>query len=105
MGWPFAAFARDFVLVAVAMSVTVSAAVATTIHWNPVNGHGVNRDGPVDWVATVAVTMAAVTATVAIRIAETASSAAVCEVVIPVAERDRKAAGRTAVMAMVSLRR
>jgi hypothetical protein len=92
MGWPFAGFVWDFVLVAVAMPVTVSAAVATTIHWHSVNGHGVNRNGTVNWVATVAVTMPAVTATVAIRIAVAASSAAVAKVVIPVAERDRKAA-------------
>ena len=99
MGWPFAAFAREFVLVAVAMSVTVSAAVATTIHWNAVNGHGVNRNRSVDWVTSVAIAVAmaavtaTVTATVAIRIAETASSVAVSKVVVSVAERDRKTAG------------
>ena len=92
MGWPFAGFVWDFVLVAVAMPVTVSAAVAATIHWHPVNGHGVDRNRSVDWVTTVAMTVAAVTATVAIRIAVAASSAAVAKVVIPVAERDRKAA-------------
>jgi len=91
MGWPFAGFVSDFVLVAVAMSATV-AAVSAPINGHPVNRNGVNRDRPVDWVATVAVTMAAVTATVAIRIAVAASSAAVSEVVISVAERDRKAA-------------
>ena len=99
MGWQFVAFAWDLVLVAVAMSVTVtvSAAVPTTIHWHSVNGHGVNRSRSVDWVATVSATVSAAVPTISAAISAVgttvaASSAAVAKVVIPVAERDRKAA-------------
>ena len=93
MGWQFVAFAWDLVLVAVAMSVTVSAAVPTTIHWHSVNGHGVNRSRSVDWVATVSAAVPTISAAIsAVGTTVAASSAAVAKVVVPVAERDRKAA-------------
>ena len=87
------------------MAMTVSATIAAVSA--TINRHSVHRDWVkwkvlVDWVVSVTAVKSAVAA---IGMAESMPSAAVGKVVKPVAERDRKAAGRTAVMAMVSLRR
>ena len=68
------------------MAVTVSATVATvsaTVNGHTVDWNGVNRNRPVNWVASIAIS--AVAATIAtVRIAVAASSVAVGKVIKPI---------------------